>query len=80
MPLKDGNILFSTIAAITLFLVLLEAIILYLSKNNSTGSLNMYLKRKTCQPAFKADFLSWQKSLSYSLRIFAENFSLLLPL
>ena len=27
--------------------------------------------------SFKADFLSWQKSLAYSLRIFADNFSLL---
>ena len=28
----------------------------------------------------KADFLSWQKSLVYSLRIFVDNFSLLSPL
>ena len=28
----------------------------------------------------KADFLLWQKSLAYSLRIFLDNFSLLLPL
>ena len=27
----------------------------------------------------KADFLSWQKSLAYSLRIFVDNFSLLSP-
>ena len=29
---------------------------------------------------FKADFLSWQKSLAYSLRIFVDNFPLLSPL
>ena len=28
----------------------------------------------------KADFLSWQRSLAYSLRIFKDNFSFLLPL
>ena len=28
----------------------------------------------------KTDFLSWQKSLSHSLRIFRDNFSLLSPL
>ena len=28
----------------------------------------------------EADFLSWQKSLAYSLRTFLDNFSLLLPL
>ena len=28
-------------------------------------------------PLIKADFLSWQKSLAYSLRIFVDNFSLL---
>ena len=28
----------------------------------------------------KADFLSWQKSLAYSLRIFVDNFSFLSPL
>ena len=28
----------------------------------------------------KADFLSWQKSLAYSLQIFVDNFSLLSPL
>ena len=28
----------------------------------------------------QADFLSWQKSLTYSLRIFVDNFSLLSPL
>ena len=27
--------------------------------------------------SIKADFLSWQKSLAYSLRIFVDNFSLL---
>ena len=30
--------------------------------------------------SLKADFLSWQKSLAYSLRIFVDNFSLLSPL
>ena len=28
-------------------------------------------------PGLKADFLSWQKSLAYSLRIFEDNVSLL---
>ena len=30
--------------------------------------------------SLKVDFLSWQKSLAYSLRIFVDNFSLLSPL
>ena len=30
--------------------------------------------------SIKEDFLSWQKSLAYSLRIFVNNFSLLSPL
>ena len=29
--------------------------------------------------SFEEDFLSWQKSLAYSLRIFPDNFSLLSP-
>ena len=37
--------------------------------------------RRGCRERWlKADFLSWQKSLAYSLRIFVDNFSLLSPL
>ena len=35
---------------------------------------------KNLSTSIKADFLSWQKSLAYSLQLFADNFSLLSPL
>ena len=59
-----------------------------ISQNQSEGSIIIHVKHYICKVKtnsqenlknlqVKADFLSWQKSLAYSLRIFPDNFSLL---
>ena len=52
-------------------------------KNNCSNPPPPLVNRFCWNPAkicLKADFLSWQTSLAYSLRIFLDNFSLLSPL
>ena len=64
---RCGNILSTTFSRIDRLSALTDRIRKWLQAIYSCIALH----------SVKADFLTWQKSLAYSLRIFADNFSLL---